>query len=134
SGELSISDTILERVVESYRRIRNTLKFLLGNVSDFDINTHAVPLDDMFEIDRYALAMSAAMQADVQAWYERYEFHPAVSRLQVFCSEDLGAFYLDALKDRLYTAATDSLARRSAQTALWHITNGLLKLLAPILS
>ncbi|NYT24227.1 isoleucine--tRNA ligase [Alcaligenaceae bacterium] len=134
SGELSISNTILERVVESYRRIRNTLKFLLGNVSDFDFATQAVPLDEMFEIDRYALAMAAAMQADVQAWYERYEFHPAVSRLQVFCSEDLGAFYLDVLKDRLYTTAAGSKARRSAQTALWHITNGLLKLLAPILS
>jgi len=134
SGELSISDTILERVVESYRRIRNTLKFLLGNVSDFDIHTQAVPLDEMFEIDRYALAMSAAMQADIQAWYERYEFHPAVARLQVFCSEDLGAFYLDVLKDRLYTTAADSKARRSAQTALWHIANSLLKLLAPILS
>ncbi|NLC35435.1 MAG: class I tRNA ligase family protein, partial [Alcaligenaceae bacterium] len=134
SGELSISNTILERVVESYRRIRNTLKFLLGNVSDFDIDTQAVALEDMFEIDRYAMAMTAAMQKDVQAWYERYEFHPAVARLQVFCSEDLGAFYLDILKDRLYTTAADSLARRSAQTALWHITNGLLKLMAPILS
>ncbi len=134
SGELSISDTILDRVVESYRRIRNTLKFLLGNVSDFDVATQAVPLEEMFEIDRYALAMTAAMEADVQAWYERYEFHPAVARLQVFCSEDLGAFYLDVLKDRLYTTAADSKARRSAQTALWHITNGLLKLLAPILS
>lgn len=134
SGELSISDTILKRVVESYRRIRNTLKFLLGNVSDFDINTDAVAIEDMFEIDRYALAMAAAMQKDVEAWYERYEFHPAVARLQVFCSEDLGAFYLDILKDRLYTTAADSRARRSAQTALWHIANGLLKLLAPILS
>jgi isoleucyl-tRNA synthetase len=134
SGELSISDTILERVVESYRRIRNTLKFLLGNVSDFDYDTQAVPFEEMFEIDRYAVAMTAAMQADILAWYERYEFHPAVARLQVFCSEDLGAFYLDVLKDRLYTTAADSRARRSAQTALWHITSGLLKLLAPILS
>ena len=134
SGELSISDTILERVVESYRRIRNTLKFLLGNVSDFDFETQAVPAGEMFEIDRYAVAMTAAMQTDILAWYERYEFHPAVARLQVFCSEDLGAFYLDVLKDRLYTTASDSLARRSAQTALWHITNGLVKLLAPVLS
>ncbi|HLU00946.1 MAG TPA: isoleucine--tRNA ligase [Burkholderiaceae bacterium] len=134
SGELSISDTILERVVESYRRIRNTLKFLLGNVSDFDPQSDAVPVEQMFEIDRYAMLMSDKMQAEVQAWYERYEFHPAVARLQVFCSEDLGAFYLDVLKDRLYTTGGNSLARRSAQTALWHITNGLLKLMAPILS
>ncbi|NYT82996.1 isoleucine--tRNA ligase [Alcaligenaceae bacterium] len=134
SGELSISDEILKRVVEGYRRIRNTLKFLLGNLSDFDHGRDAVPLDQMFEIDRYALAMTAAMQAEVQAGYERYEFHPAISRLQIFCSEDLGAFYLDVLKDRLYTAGKTSIARRSAQTAVYHITQALLKLLAPVLS
>lgn len=134
SGELSLSDEILKRVVESYRRIRNTLKFLLGNVRDFDIATHAVAPSDLFEIDRYALAMTAAMQREVLASYERYEFHPIVSRLQVFCSEDLGAFYLDILKDRLYTTGENSLARRSAQTALYHITHALLRLMAPILS
>ncbi|WP_442598285.1 isoleucine--tRNA ligase [Parapusillimonas sp. JC17] len=134
SGELSISDEILKRVVEGYRRIRNTLKFLLGNLSDFNHEHDAVPLGQMFEIDRYALAMTAAMQAEVQAGYERYEFHPAISRLQIFCSEDLGAFYLDVLKDRLYTAGKTSIARRSAQTAVYHITQTLLKLLAPVLS
>ena len=134
SGELSISDEILKRVVESYRRIRNTLKFLLGNVRDFDPATQAVAIDDLFEIDRYALAMTAAMQDEVRACYERYEFHPIVSRLQVFCSEDLGAFYLDVLKDRLYTTGENSHARRSAQTALFHITHALLRLMAPILS
>ncbi|WP_353194647.1 isoleucine--tRNA ligase, partial [Pusillimonas noertemannii] len=91
SGELSISDEILKRVVEGYRRIRNTLKFLLGNLSDFDHARDAVALDDMFELDRYALAMTAAMQAETLENYKRYEFHPAVARLQVFCSEDLGA-------------------------------------------
>jgi len=134
SGELSISDEILKRVVESYRRIRNTLKFLLGNVRDFDAATQSLAVDDLFEIDRYALAMTGAMQRDVLAHYERFEFHPIVSRLQVFCSEDLGAFYLDILKDRLYTTGPDSRARRSAQTALWHITHALLRLMAPILS
>src|SRR5690606_9411326 len=134
SGELSISDEILKRVVESYRRIRNTLKFLLGNISDFDLERDGIAIDRMLEIDRYALAMTAAMQDEVQAYYERYEFHPAVARLQVFCSEDLGAFYLDVLKDRLYTAGQNSLARRSAQTALYHLTHALLKLMAPILS
>ncbi|PVY61093.1 isoleucyl-tRNA synthetase [Pusillimonas noertemannii] len=134
SGELSISDEILKRVVEGYRRIRNTLKFLLGNLSDFDHARDAVALDDMFELDRYALAMTAAMQAETLENYKRYEFHPAVARLQVFCSEDLGAFYLDVLKDRLYTTAPDSVARRSAQTAIFHITHALLKLMAPILS
>ncbi|CAM5392934.1 Isoleucine--tRNA ligase OS=Eoetvoesiella caeni OX=645616 GN=ileS PE=3 SV=1 [Eoetvoesiella caeni] len=134
SGELSISDEILKRVVEGYRRIRNTLKFLLGNVSDFDIRADAVPLDQMFEIDRYALAMTEQMQRETLANFKRYEFHPAVARLQIFCSEDLGAFYLDVLKDRLYTAGQNSVARRSAQTALYHITHTLLKLMAPILS
>lgn len=134
SGELSISKEILERVVEGYRRIRNTLKFLLGNLQDFNIDTDAVALEHMFEIDRYALAMTASMQSEAIANYHRYEFHPIVSRLQIFCSEDLGAFYLDVLKDRLYTAGKTSVARRSAQTALFHITHALLKLMAPILS
>ena len=134
SGELSISDEILKRVVEGYRRIRNTLRFLLANLADFDAVSQAVPYGDLFEIDRYALAMTAQMQAEVQANYERYDFHPAVSRLQTFCSEDLGAFYLDILKDRLYTSAVGSVARRSAQTALLDITQTLLKLMAPILS
>ncbi|PLC53542.1 isoleucine--tRNA ligase [Pollutimonas nitritireducens] len=134
SGELSISDEILKRVVEGYRRIRNTLKFLLGNLQDFTIATDGVELEHMFEIDRYALAMTAAMQAETLANYKRYEFHPIVSRLQIFCSEDLGAFYLDVLKDRLYTAGKDSVARRSAQTAVHHISHTLIKLLAPIVS
>jgi isoleucyl-tRNA synthetase len=134
SGELSISDEILKRVVESYRRIRNTLRFLLANTSDFDVAKHAVPVDQLLEIDRYALAMTAQMQREVLADYEKYEFHPAASKLQTFCSEDLGGFYLDILKDRLYTTGVDSSARRAAQTALWHITQLLLKLMAPILS
>jgi len=134
SGELSISDEILKRVVESYRRIRNTLRFLLANLSDFDIATQAVPDAQMFEIDRYALAMTARLQEEITALYDRYEFHPATARPQTFCSEDLGAFYLDILKDRLYTTAPGSVARRSAQTALWHVTQALLKLMAPILS
>ncbi|MEK7947794.1 isoleucine--tRNA ligase [Pigmentiphaga sp. YJ18] len=134
SGELSISDEILKRVVESYRRIRNTLRFLLANLSDFDVATQAVPDAQMFEIDRYALAMTARLQEEITALYDRYEFHPATARLQTFCSEDLGAFYLDILKDRLYTTAPGSVARRSAQTALWHVTQALLKLMAPILS
>jgi isoleucyl-tRNA synthetase len=134
SGELTIGDEILKRVVESYRRIRNTLRFLLANTSDFDLARHAVPVGEMLEIDRYALAMTAQMQAEVLESCQRYEFHPVIARLQTFCSEDLGAFYLDILKDRLYTTAADSPARRSAQTALWHVTAGLLRLMAPYLS
>ena len=134
SGELSLSDEILKRVTEAYRRIRNTLRFLLANLADFDIRAHAVAPAQMVEIDRYALARAAQWQAEITAAYERYEFHPVVSGLQTFCSEDLGGFYLDVLKDRLYTTAATSLARRSAQTALWHITQSLVKAMAPVLS
>ncbi len=134
SGELSISDEILKRVVEGYRRIRNTLRFLLANLADFDASTDAIEAKDLLEIDQYALVMTAQMQAEVLSHFEKYDFHPAMSRLQHFCSEDLGSFYLDVLKDRLYTSAPRSHARRSAQTALLHITQTLLKLMAPVLS
>ena len=134
SGELSISDEILKRVVESYRRIRNTLRFLLANIADFDPAAHALPVDDWLEIDRYAIAMTRALQESVTADYERYEFHTAVARIQNFCSEDLGGFYLDILKDRLYTTRQDSRPRRAAQCALHHITQSLQRLIAPILS
>ena len=134
SGELSISDEILKRVVEAYRRIRNTLRFLLANIADYDPEKHALPVEHWLEIDRFALELTREMQERVKAGYERYEFHPIVAELQTFCSERLGAFYLDILKDRLYTAGTDSASRRSAQNALWHITQALLRLMAPILS
>ncbi|MCC6869869.1 MAG: isoleucine--tRNA ligase [Burkholderiales bacterium] len=134
SGELNISDEILKRVVESYRRIRNTLRFLLANTSDFDPAVHALPVAGLFEVDRYALARTQMLARAVDGDYARYEFHVAVQRLTHFCSEDLGGFYLDVLKDRLYTTARDSRARRSAQTALALIRDALLKLMAPILS
>ena len=134
SGELSISDEILKRVTEGYRRIRNTLRFLLSNLSDYVHAEHAVPVDEWLEIDRYAVAMSAELQRDILMHYEVYEFHPVVAKLQIFCSEDLGGFYLDVLKDRLYTSAPNSRARRAAQTALHEITHGLLRIMAPFLS
>ncbi|MDQ3059609.1 MAG: isoleucine--tRNA ligase [Pseudomonadota bacterium] len=134
SGDLGIDDKILARVVDAYRRIRNTLRFLLANVSDFDPVKDAVPFDELLEIDRYALSRAAQLQADILAHYEVYEFHPVVSKLQIYCSEDLGAFYLDILKDRLYTTGPKSLARRSAQTALHAITHAMLRWMAPFLS
>jgi isoleucyl-tRNA synthetase len=134
SGELTISNEILKRVVESYRRIRNTLRFLLANTSDFDAREDAVAVPDMVEIDRYALALTARLQKEVADDYANYQFHLVVQKLQAFCSEDLGGFYLDILKDRLYTCAARSHARRSAQGALWHITHALVRLMAPILS
>jgi isoleucyl-tRNA synthetase len=134
SGDLNIDDKILARVVDAYRRIRNTLRFLLANVSDFDPANDAVADVDLLEIDRFALSRAAQLQADILAHFKVYEFHPVVSKLQVYCSEDLGAFYLDVLKDRLYTSAPKSLARRSAQTVLYRITHGMLRLMAPFLS
>ncbi len=134
SGELAISDEILKRVTESYRRLRNTLRFLLANLSDFNPMEHAVPYERLSEIDRYALMMAKEMQEKITGeLYPRYAFHHSVQDIVNYCSEDLGAFYLDILKDRLYTTAADSHPRRSAQTALYHITRSLLLLLSPIL-
>ncbi|MBB6578742.1 isoleucyl-tRNA synthetase [Comamonas odontotermitis] len=134
SGDLGIDDKILARVVDAYRRIRNTLRFLLANTSDFDPATESVDYKDMLEIDQYALARAAQLQKEIIGHYQVYEFHPVVTKLQLFCSEDLGGFYLDVLKDRLYTTAPQSLARRSAQTALHQITQALLRWMAPFLS
>jgi isoleucyl-tRNA synthetase len=131
---LGIDDKILSRVVDSYRRIRNTLRFLLANTSDFDPAVHSVAPADLVEIDRWALARTAELQAEIRAHYAVYEFHPVVAKIQVFCSEDLGGFYLDVLKDRLYTTAANSAARRSAQTVLHQITHAMLRLIAPFLS
>jgi isoleucyl-tRNA synthetase len=133
SGELTISDEILKRAVDGYRRIRNTLRFLLANTADFD-PANLLPPDQWLEIDRYALALTRDMQDATLADYRVYSFHTAVQRLHNFCSEDLGAFYLDILKDRLYTTGKDSKPRRAAQSALWHILQALTRLMAPILS
>ena len=134
SGDIAGDEKILARVVDAYRRIRNTLRFLLANVSDFDPAQDAVPFEQMLEIDRYALTRAGEFQAEVLAHYRDYEFHPVVAKLQLYCSEDLGGFYLDVLKDRLYTTGAKSLPRRSAQTALWHITHAMLRWMAPFLS
>ncbi len=145
SGDIAGDDKILARVVDAYRRIRNTLRFLLANVSDFDPAKDSVPFKDLLDIDKYALSRAAQVQAEIlgtrnaQGVFEgghfgHYEFHPVVSKLQLYCSEDLGAFYLDVLKDRLYTTAPKSLARRSAQTALHQITHAMLRWMAPFLS
>jgi isoleucyl-tRNA synthetase len=146
SGDLNIDEKILARVVDAYRRIRNTLRFLMANISDFDAHQDSLEMDQMLEIDRYALERLSQLQREITGNFNassgvfegglfgQYEFHPVVSKLQIYCSEELGAFYLDILKDRLYTTAQNSHARRSAQTALWHITQALLRLMAPFLS
>lgn len=146
SGDLNIDDKILARVVDAYRRIRNTLRFLLANVSDFEAAQEMVELKDMLEIDQYAMQRLGQLQAEIVGYFNpntgvyegglfgAFEFHPVVSKLQIYCSEELGAFYLDILKDRLYTTAQKSHARLSAQSALWHITHSLLGWMAPFLS
>lgn len=134
SGELTISDEILKRVAEGYRRIRNTLRFLLANLADFDAAKDTLPVEEWLEIDRYALVLTQKLQTDILADYDRYEFHLAVQKFVSFCSEELGGFYLDILKDRLYTTGTESKSRRAAQNALHHITHALMRLMAPILS
>lgn len=134
SGELTISDEILKRVADSYRKLRNTMKFLLANLADFDATKDLLPVNEWLEIDRYALHLTQKLQTEVLADYSRYEFHLAVQKLVAFCSEDLGSFYLDILKDRLYTAGENSPARRAAQSTLHHITHTFMRLVAPILS
>jgi len=133
SGELTISKTILDRVVEVYRRLRNTLRFLLANTADFDARTDLLPVTEWLEMDRYALALTRQLQENITAAYDAYDFHRVTQALQIFCAEDLGGFYLDTLKDRLYTAASDSLPRRAAQSALWHIAQAVTRVMAPIL-
>ena len=134
SGDIAGDDKILARVVDAYRRIRNTLRFLLANTADFDVRANLLPPEQWVEIDRYALAMTREMADACIKDYTKFEFHLVAQRLQTFCSEDLGGFWLDILKDRLYTAGTDSKARRSAQSALYHVTQMTLRLMAPILS
>jgi isoleucyl-tRNA synthetase len=134
SGELNISDEILKRMADSYRKIRNTAKFLLANIADFDAKKDLLKVDEWLEIDCYALYLTQKLQTEVLVDYEKYEFHLAVQKLVSFCSDDLGSFYLDILKDRLYTSGENSPARRAAQSALHHITHTFMRLIAPILS
>ena len=134
SGEISLGQSILKGTVDSYRRFRNTVRFLLANTNDFCIKTDAVPIEELTELDRWAVARIAQLQAEILEKYGRNEFHTATASMLLFASDDLGGFYLDVLKDRLYTCAPKSKARRSAQTALWYLTEAFLKLISPILS
>jgi isoleucyl-tRNA synthetase len=134
SGELTISDEILKRVAEGYRRIRNTLRFLLANLGDFDAKKDLLPVKEWLSIDRYALHLTHQLQDHIKKDYASYEFHLGMQNFVSFCSEDLGGFYLDILKDRLYTSSENSKARRAAQSAIFHITHSLMRLMAPVLS
>jgi isoleucyl-tRNA synthetase len=133
-NEMSVSDEILKRMADAYRRIRNTSRFLLANLAGFDPARDAVDPADMVELDRWALQRARDLQADIVRAYQTFEFHQIYQRVHNFCSVDMGAFYLDIIKDRQYTAQADGLARRSAQTAMYHIVEALCRWLAPVLS
>lgn len=133
-NEMSVSDEILKRVADAYRRIRNTARFLLGNLAGFDPARHLLPNDELVLLDRWAVAEAHKVQTAVIAAYERYDFHEIVQRVQNFCSNEMGALYLDITKDRLYTMPTDGRGRRSAQSAMYRILEAMTRWLAPILS
>ena len=133
-SDMPISEGIFDQVIEAYRRIRNTVRFLLGNLYDFDLARHAVTRDEMREVDRYLMHRLQTVVARVTEAYEGFELHRVYHTLHTFCAVDLSAFYLDMLKDTLYAAAPDGPARRSAQTVLYNLSVALCKLLAPILS
>jgi isoleucyl-tRNA synthetase len=133
-GELRVSTEILKRVTDAYRRIRNTFRFLLGNLSDFDNKKDALPYGEIMALDREIIKRTDELQKEVMDHYEKYEFHLIFQKIHHFCSKDLGGFYFDILKDRLYTCATNSKARRSAQSALHVILESLVRMAAPILS
>ncbi|NBW90225.1 MAG: isoleucine--tRNA ligase, partial [Gammaproteobacteria bacterium] len=134
SNEMSVSDEILKRTSDSYRRIRNTARFLLGNLAGFDPATDIVDAEQLVALDRWAIGRARALQHEVIEAYRTYQFHVIYQRVHQFCVVDLGGCYLDVIKDRLYTTPTTSLARRSAQTAMHHIAEAMVRWLAPILS
>ncbi len=133
-GEMSVSDEILKRVSDAYRRIRNTQRFLLGNLHGFDPEQHAIAPSEMVALDRWAVAQAVRLQREVTDAYDRFDFHTIYQKIHNYCVTDLGGFYLDIIKDRLYTTGAESDARRSAQTAMHHVAEAMVRWLAPILS
>nr|WP_034947868.1 isoleucine--tRNA ligase [Gilliamella apicola] len=134
SGEMNYSDEIIKRAADSYRRIRNTARFLLANLNGFDPVKNMVKPEDMVVLDRWAVSMAKEAQEQIIQAYENYDFHKVVQRIMQFCSIEMGSFYLDIIKDRQYTAKSDSIARHSCQTALYHIAQAMVRWIAPILS
>ena len=133
-NEVSISDEIIKRTADAYRRIRNTARFLLSNLFDFVPEKDNVAVDDLVELDRYAIKRCQQLQEEILQAYEQYHFHVIYQKIHNFCAVDLGSFYLDIIKDRQYTTPVNSRARRSCQTAMYHIIQALTRWLAPILS
>lgn len=134
TGEIAVSHNILNSAGDAYRRIRNTARFLLANLNGFDPKRDLVQPDEMIALDRWAVSCALEAQNEIKEAYDNYQFHTVVQRLMRFCSIEMGSFYLDIIKDRQYTTKADSLARRSCQTALWHISEALVRWIAPILS
>ena len=134
SGEMTVSDEILNRSADSYRRIRNTMRFMLANMEGFDPGKDLVDINQMLVLDKWIVSKTAELQKNVIGEYDEYNFHFAMKAILNFCTNDLGGFYLDIIKDRQYTTQSDSLARRSAQSALFHISHAMVRWLAPILS
>jgi isoleucyl-tRNA synthetase len=133
-SEINVSDEILTRTSETYRRLRNTARFLLANLDGFDPEIHLLKPEKMLALDRWAVDKARLMQAEIIKAYDAYQFHVIYQKIHHFCTIELGSFYLDIIKDRQYTTQTDSLSRRSAQTAMFHIVEALVRWLAPILS
>ncbi len=134
SSEMTVSDEILSRAGDSYRRIRNTARYFLSNIDGFDPAQHGVPHEDMLALDRWAVDCAAGLQEEIITAYDEFQFHLIYQKLHNFCVRDMGGFYLDIIKDRIYTCPENSLARRSAQTALHHIAEAFTRWIAPILS
>lgn len=134
SREMTISDEIIKRIADGYRRIRNTSRFLLSNLNDFDPAKDCVPMSNLLPLDRWAVAQAAKTQDIILKSHDNYQFHLVYQELLRFCSIDLGSLFLDITKDRQYTCKGDSLARRSAQTATYHILSAMIRWLAPITS
>ena len=134
SGEMTVSDEILNRSADSYRRIRNTMRFMLANMQGFDPKNDLVDMNNMLVLDRWIVSKTHDLQQQVIKEYDNYNFHFVMKAILNFCTNDLGGFYLDVIKDRQYTTQTDSLARRSAQSALFHISHAMVRWLSPILS
>ncbi|MBD3610258.1 MAG: isoleucine--tRNA ligase [Gammaproteobacteria bacterium] len=133
-GEMTVSDEFFKRIADSYRRIRNTSRFLLSNMAGFEPAQHMIDMKDMLPLDRWAVERAWQLQEEVIEAYNQYEFHHIYQKVHNFCSVDMGGFYLDVIKDRQYTTQADSLARRSAQTALYHVIEAMVRWLAPITS
>ncbi|WP_339486632.1 isoleucine--tRNA ligase [Pseudomonas sp. EL_65y_Pfl2_R95] len=134
SGEMAVSNVILQRSADSYRRIRNTARFLLSNLTGFEPAEHALPVDELLALDRWALDRALLLQREIEEAYDSYRFWNVYQKVHNFCVQELGGFYLDIIKDRQYTTAADSVARRSCQTALFHIAEALVRWIAPILA